>query len=146
MSSNEEQPASPAVQPRPIRFGIRDAFAAVLLFCIHLTVLSRLHQQHLSSDSDTEHVIAAALIGAVMAFGAAYLSLRYSTTHKIDDFAMRIVLLVVFDVMLAASPLALFVMIVLWPLTLCFLFAWLMMRMNPARKKWAEQEEQRPRT
>ena len=97
---------------RPIRYGILDMLASIVLFGIHFGCLKTLLEEHAPfRDEEGARMAAAAVLCAAFAFGAAYLAFRFSTSKKVSSFPLRLVALVVIDAGLIVSPFALGIVI-----------------------------------
>ena len=109
----ENAETRPDVSTRPIRYGILDILAAIVLFGIHFGCLKSLleHNAPFRDDELKFRMVAAAALCAAFAFGAAYLAFRYATSNKIYEFSLRILTLIVIDAGLIASPFVLGVII-----------------------------------
>jgi hypothetical protein len=108
----------------PIRYGVIDIFATLVLFAVHLAVIKSYLIQVGHIDNQTVRVFAAAAIAAAFAFGAAYLSFRFATKYRVAAQGWRLVCLVAMDLFLILIPGAVFWMIEFWPavvLALAFL-------------------------
>jgi len=92
---------SPTALPAyPMRFGIGDGIAALVLFGIHLGIV-----RALLSVRDQERIIPAAFLAGAFAFGAAYLAFRSITVAKTTSLWRRIAVLLMFDALLLSVPL-----------------------------------------
>lgn len=139
---NQDDIKKPDAYPTPtlpLRFGIRDGLAAMFLFAAQLKLLTTPMSKHEPIASDVRHVLVSAALSAALTFGAAYLSARFATQRRIENFGIRVLLLVLFDLLLMLSPVIVLVLILLWPLMLMALIAW---RMSRSRDRLAQLKQQ----
>ena len=122
---------------RPIRFGILDCVAAIVLFGLHLGLLKALLIKELGHRVELEphRMAAAAVLCAAFAFGAAYLAFRYATSKHIPDFRGRLMALLFIDLALLAIPLMFYVGDILPALSMiAAILTWALGRRTPAQE------------
>jgi hypothetical protein len=135
-----DAPISPPLPERPIRYGVTDLFATVVLFGVHLAVAKAYLIDSGHPASRTERMFCAAAMGAAFAFGSAYLSFRYATKHDVESHWRRVFYLICFDLLLMSIPLVVFAIVYEFPVVvlsaLCFLILVApIILLNPGRGK-----------
>jgi hypothetical protein len=109
MDEHTLQPLNPPQLPeRPIRYGVADMFATLMLFGVQLGVAKAYLIDGGHPASLTERTSAAAAICAAFAFGAGYLSFRIATNRNVSTLAWRMALLIACDVLLLGIAAAIY--------------------------------------
>jgi hypothetical protein len=136
----------PQLPERPIRYGVTDLFATVVLFGVHLATLKSLVIENTPGyELETVRIFAGAALSAAFAFGGAYLSFRFVTKHRVQSSGLRLTFLIVFDLILLSIPVMVYVFANYWIvavvvggwaflLALPFILLELAGRLNPGRR------------
>lgn len=102
--STLDEPVHPAPRTTEyaLRYGMNDLLSVTGLFGLHMGLGMLIIPANTMSSERTEKVALCAVMGAALAFAAAYLTFRLATKRKIEDFGTRLTWLILFDIMLIA--------------------------------------------